>query len=106
MEIKETKTNAPKLTNLKNDIFTHFLYHDPDTFFFFKLVIEKFLHLQCIKIKVLNPQLSLYIRDDKSMTVDILAELQDGSLVNIEMQQAVSIADFIRFLIFYSPHFS
>ena len=100
LEIKETKAIAPKLTNLKNDIFTHFLYHDPDdpnTFFFFKLVIEKFLHLQCIKIKVLNPQLSLYIRDDKSMTVDILAELQDGSLVNIEMQQAVSIADFIRF---------
>ena len=62
LEIKETKAIAPKLTNLKNDIFTHFLYHDPDdpnTFFFFKLVIEKFLHLQCIKIKVLNPQLSL-----------------------------------------------
>lgn len=40
------------------------------------------------KARVLNPQIPVRFHDDKGPILDILAELDDGRLINIEMQMA------------------
>ena len=41
-----------------------------------------------VSAKVLNPKIPLQAHDDKGTILDILAELDDGRLVNVEMQMA------------------
>ena len=84
-----------KLTNLKNDIFIHHLFSDPQDPKkrpFFKIIIEDILHLEFDEIVVLTPKLTSSTYLQKDMTVDIRAKLKDGPYINIEMQQSASLS--------------
>ena len=50
-----------KLTNLRNDIFIHHLFSDPQDpkkRSFFKIIIEDILHLKFDEIEILTPKLT------------------------------------------------
>lgn len=80
-------TETKEIINLKDDVFIHYLYSDPDDedkHFFFKVI----LHLSCEGMQVVSPQLIPDRDHQKFMTVDIRVKLKDGTLVSIEMQQS------------------
>ena len=81
----------PLLTDLKNDVFTHFYLNDPNDprkRFFPNLIVHDILKLDCTNIEVLNPLLSPSHVSQKGMVVDLRVRLQDGTYVNVEMQNS------------------
>ena len=90
-------TETKEIINLKDDVFIHYLYSDPDDedrHFFFKVL----LHLSCEGMQVVSPQLIPDRDHQKFMAVDIRVKLKDGPLVSIEMKQfAFSMSHYKRF---------
>ena len=94
-------TEPKEVINLKDDVFIHYLYSDPDDEdkrFFFKVVIEDLLHLSCEGMQIISPQIIPDRDHQKFMTVDIRVKLKDGTTRSIEMQQAAfSMSHYKRF---------
>lgn len=89
MEVKFMAKRSEKITDFKNDVYFKYLLandQDPQCVYMLKVLIEGVLHIQCEKVKVLNPNINPQNVSDKDMVLDVRVETETGETIDIEMQ--------------------
>ena len=72
--------------DLKNDYVFKRIFSKPENSHELKELLEAILDIKINKIEVKNPEIPKNFSDEKQSTLDILAYLDDDTVVNIEMQ--------------------